>query len=278
MLQGLRTVVFPVRDLDVARAFYTALLSCDAYFDEPYYVGFDVGGYELGLSPDEGRCSSDGAHPYWGVDNVEKAIAHAISLGAAPLASPREVGDGIVLGAVTDPSGNALGFIDNPHFRVGERTAANGKPLGTPIMRGARVAASPAEVWALWTTSEGMSSWLTKAHIELAIGGPFELYFDASQPPGKRGSEGCRVLSFLPERMLSFSWNAPPHLKTRGEHTWVVLELVPMGTGTAVHLTHSGWPDARLTEGDWPATYAYFERAWTGVIEALALHCGEVGP
>ncbi|MCO4746131.1 MAG: SRPBCC domain-containing protein [Proteobacteria bacterium] len=280
MMQGLRTVVFPVRDLDESKAFYEALLGCAPYFDEPFYVGFSVDGYELGLLPDEDACSTNGARAYWGVADLETTLHRAVELGATVLSSPEDVGGGIRLASVVDPSGNRLGLIHNPAFRaeVGAQSAAAVEPLASPIVRTAQVAWPVASVWKLWTVSEGMQSWLTLANIELRMGGPFELLFDHSQPPGRQGSEGCRVLSFIPNRMLSFTWNAPPHLSTRGQRTWVVLELADHGSSTAVTLTHTGWPEGALATGDWPATYAYFERAWSGVLHALTRHCSEVEP
>ena len=51
MFLGLRTVIYPSPDLATAKAWYTQALGQDPYFDEPFYVGFNVGGYELGLDP-----------------------------------------------------------------------------------------------------------------------------------------------------------------------------------------------------------------------------------
>jgi hypothetical protein len=71
--------------------------------------------------------------------------------------------------------------------------------------------------------------------------------------------------------MLSFTWNAPPHLaKTRFVHTWVVIELADAPGGTRVTITHSGWPKSGLErEPQWEATFAYFDRAWAGVLGSL---------
>ena len=144
------------------------------------------------------------------------------------------------------------------------------------------VAASPAEVWARWTTPEGLTSWLVpQARVELRLGGPFELLFDLSQPEGKQGSEGCTVLAFLPERMLSFTWNAPPSLPTRdAEPTYVVVELMAVEGGTSVTLTHGGWPaEAESDEGSgWAQTLAYFERAWGVVTDRLGQALGVLSP
>lgn len=49
---GLRTTIYPVTDLAKAKAWYSAVLGVKPYFDEPFYVGFNVGGFELGLDPD----------------------------------------------------------------------------------------------------------------------------------------------------------------------------------------------------------------------------------
>jgi len=114
-VQGLRTVIHPVDDLAAARQWWTDLLGFGPYFDEPFYVGFEVGGYELGLLPDANP--SDGALVYWGVDDVEAAVADAVALGATVHVAPSEVGDGIVTATVTSPQGFIVGFIFNPNFR-----------------------------------------------------------------------------------------------------------------------------------------------------------------
>src|SRR4051794_26800934 len=84
------------------------------YFDEPFYVGFEVAGYELGLLPDG---PPDGALTYWGVDDVEIAVAAALAIGAEVHAPAADVGDGIVTATVRSPDGSIVGFIRNPHFK-----------------------------------------------------------------------------------------------------------------------------------------------------------------
>ncbi|MEO1088165.1 MAG: SRPBCC domain-containing protein [Acidobacteriota bacterium] len=100
-----------------------------------------------------------------------------------------------------------------------------------------------------------------KAHIDLAIGGRYEWLFD-----GAIGSNGCQVLSYVPDRMISFSWNAPPdQAENRGKHTWVVVEFEPRAGGTAVRLTHLGFGEG----AQWDETLAYFENAWVSVLTLL---------
>ena len=118
------------------------------------------------------------------------------------------------------------------------------------------------------------------SRVELRPGGHYELYFRADAPYGVRGGEGCRVLSFLPGRMLSFTWNAPPEQPaTRERHTWVVLEFDerPEERATVVRLSHLGWPQSEwdAAERGWQETYAYFERAWTMVMDMLEAHFQE---
>jgi len=273
MLKGIRTVGFVVADLAAARAWYTEVLGYGPYFDEPFYVGFDVGGYELGFHPQEGPERAPGVGgdtAYWAVDDVPAAMKRLCEAGASSLEAAQEVGGGIVVGAVRDPFGSTLGLIYNPHFAPPFTAAAPGDVSERAIRREVVVPIPPAQAWAAWTSSEGLAQWwLETTRIELRPGGPYELRFMTDAPAGKQGSEGCRVLSYLPDRMLSFTWNAPPHLaETRDQHTWVVVETLAEGAGTRVRLTHLGWPASGLAEagGQWSQTFAYFEDAWARVL------------
>ena len=271
---GLRTLIFEVADLDAAKLFYAKVLGKNAYFDEPFYVGFDVAGYELGLRPREGdqQPGVGGATAYLGVHDVDAETARLVSLGATVREAPSDVGEGVRVAALVDPFGNVLGLIQNLSFAPRLVSAAADDLSPREVRHEQHVALPRAEVWKLWTSSEGITRWLVDgAKIELRPGGPYELHFMHDQPLGTRGSETCHVLSFLPERMLSFTWNAPPHLqKTRFEHTWVVVEFEVDGDGTRVRISHTGWPTSGLAqEPQWEETFAYFDRAWRGVLDAL---------
>ncbi len=113
-LSGLRTAIYPAPDLDADKTWWTQVLGVEPYFDQPYYVGFAVGGYELGLLPD--ADPGDGALVYWGVDDVDDAVASAVAAGAMVHTPAAEVGEGIVTATVRTPSGAILGLIFNPHF------------------------------------------------------------------------------------------------------------------------------------------------------------------
>lgn len=117
---GLRTAIYHVSDLDEARAWYSKVLETAPYFDEPFYVGFNVGGFELGLQPDLAvlRPGAGGAVAYWGVRDAGAAFQRLLELGARELEGVQEVGGGIKVAMVLDPFGNVLGIIENPRFKI----------------------------------------------------------------------------------------------------------------------------------------------------------------
>lgn len=116
MILGLRTAIYPTPDLARAKTWYERVLGQKPYFDEPFYVGFSVGGFELGLIP-EGQPGTAGPQPLWGVANADEELARLIQLGAIALESVSDVGGGIRVAAVKDPFGNRFGIIENPHFK-----------------------------------------------------------------------------------------------------------------------------------------------------------------
>jgi len=120
MFLGLRTAIYHANDIDAAKAWYSSVLGFAPYFDQPFYVGFNVGGYELGLQPNEGEASqkSDGVVAYWGVDDAAAAVKQLIDQGAIVHEQLQDVGEGIKVATVKDPFGNVFGVIENPHFKL----------------------------------------------------------------------------------------------------------------------------------------------------------------
>ena len=115
MILGLRTVIYPAPDLAQGKDWYTQVLGNGPYFDQPFYVGFEVGGFELGLIPD-GQPGATGAVAYWGVADAAAALARLLKLGAELRDDVMDVGGGIKTATVLDPCGNVFGVIENPHF------------------------------------------------------------------------------------------------------------------------------------------------------------------
>jgi predicted enzyme related to lactoylglutathione lyase len=115
MINGLRTVAYPVKDLAAAKEWYTKVFGAAPYFDQPFYVGFNIGGFELGLIPD-GTPGTTGSTVYWGVDDIEAEVARITALGATIHGAIQDVGESIKTVELADPFGNVLGLIYNPHF------------------------------------------------------------------------------------------------------------------------------------------------------------------
>ena len=119
MLLGLRTVIYHAPDLTAAKAWYAAAFGVTPYFDEPFYVGFEIGGFELGLDPDaSGVNVGNNAVAYWGVADIDSAYGRLIDCGAEPRDAVKAVGGDIRVATVADPFGNVIGLIQNPHFTV----------------------------------------------------------------------------------------------------------------------------------------------------------------
>ncbi len=112
MFQRLRTIVYSAPNLPQAREFYSQALNQEPYFEEPFYIGFDVNGYELGLDPNAPAAGQGGPVTYWRVADVDAAYARLLALGATEHEAVYDVGGGLRLGSVVDPCGNVVGVID----------------------------------------------------------------------------------------------------------------------------------------------------------------------
>lgn len=155
-----------------------------------------------------------------------------------------------------------------PLANVSGQTSRGDAMLPLSIEKEVIVNAPRSEVWKVWTTPEGITTFFGQAaDIELRHRGPFEIYFDLEQPEGTRGSEGCEVLSWLDQEMLSFTWNAPSNfLDVRIQRSFVVLQFSDEGQGkTKLKLTHSGFGDSE----QWKEVHAYFDNAWDFVLTNL---------
>src|SRR5437899_1749929 len=101
MILGLRTALYPTPDLAKGKAWYAQVLGKQPYFDEPFYVGFSVDGFELGLIPD-GKPGITGVQVYWGVSNADEELARLVSLGAVVQEPVKDVGEGIKVASLLD--------------------------------------------------------------------------------------------------------------------------------------------------------------------------------
>lgn len=113
---GLRSLIYPAPNLQESKQWWSKTLGKDPYFDDGGYVGFDLGGYELGLN--SFSVDLKGPITYIGVENVQAAVDSLVEDGAKVLMAPMDVGGGIILADVESPTGQVFGVIYNPHFKV----------------------------------------------------------------------------------------------------------------------------------------------------------------
>jgi catechol 2,3-dioxygenase-like lactoylglutathione lyase family enzyme len=127
MFLGLRTAIYPVNDLAAAKAWFTEVLGFGPYFDEPFFVGFNVAGYELALLPTEDEAP---AHPltYWGVPDADAEVERLVAAGATIGDPIAEVGEGIKIGTVVAPWGSVVGIIENPVFALPDTASLPANP------------------------------------------------------------------------------------------------------------------------------------------------------
>ena len=118
MLTGLRTIVYHVANLEVAKMWYSEMFDIKPYFDESFYVGFDINGFELGLDPSTKEYSKGNSSiTYWKVDNIDQMFEQLIKRKVSIHEEIHGVGGGIRVGSVNDPFGNVIGLIE---IREGE--------------------------------------------------------------------------------------------------------------------------------------------------------------
>ena len=117
---GLRTTIYKVGDVDKAKNWYAKVFNTEPYFDQPFYVGFDIGGYELGLQPEEIPSTDkiESVVTYWGVDDIQTVYDNFIEDGATENEKPYNVGGDLMTATVKDPWGNVIGLIYNPEFKL----------------------------------------------------------------------------------------------------------------------------------------------------------------
>ena len=120
LMLGLRTTIYMVDNVTRATEWYSKAFGTKPYYDTPYYVGFNIKGYELGLHPKDKyeTVKTDNVLSYWGVDDIRQAYNHLIDLGATKHEEPNNVGGEIMVASVYDPWMNIIGIIFNPEFKI----------------------------------------------------------------------------------------------------------------------------------------------------------------
>ena len=117
---GLRTTIYKVPDIAKGKEWYCKAFKAVPYFDQPFYVGFNIGGFELGVMPYEGEViPGNSVATYWGVIDIQAQYDRLLSLGATAYEAPENVGGELMTATVKDPWGNLIGLIYNPDFKIG---------------------------------------------------------------------------------------------------------------------------------------------------------------
>ena len=111
MNEGVKTIIFPVKDLGKAKALYSKLLGVEPYMDEAYYVGFNVGGQDIGLDPQGHRQGMTGPLAYFHVSDIRERLQMLLDAGAEAQQEIRDVGAGKLIASVKDADGNVIGLL-----------------------------------------------------------------------------------------------------------------------------------------------------------------------
>ncbi|MET8130804.1 MULTISPECIES: VOC family protein [unclassified Streptomyces] len=114
MTTGVKTIIYPVKDIAKAKALFTALLGVEPYVDEPYYVGYKDAGQDVGLDPNGHAKGLTGPVPFWHVDDIKESLAALLGAGAETLQELQDVGNGRLVASVKDAEGNQVGLIQDP--------------------------------------------------------------------------------------------------------------------------------------------------------------------
>jgi predicted enzyme related to lactoylglutathione lyase len=114
MTEGVKTIIYPVKDLARAKTLYGKLLNVEPYMDEPYYVDFEVEGQDIGLDPNGHSQGMTDPVAYWHVDDIEKSLQNLLGAGAETQQEVRDVGGGKLIASVKDTDGNMIGLLQSP--------------------------------------------------------------------------------------------------------------------------------------------------------------------
>ena len=114
MFTGLRSIIYPSKDLAADTKFWTKATGVKPYYEQPYYVGFQIGGCELGLDPNAITEGLPYPITYWLVEDTAAVSAQVLAAGATVNTKPKDVGGGMMMATFKDASGNIFGIIEHP--------------------------------------------------------------------------------------------------------------------------------------------------------------------
>ncbi len=106
MSATIRSLVIPVSDVDAAKAIYSALLG-SPHTDEPYYVGYNVDGFEVALNPND---PTGGPVAFADVEDLDATRDTLLAAGAVERSAPRQVAPEARVCVLADADGNPIGL------------------------------------------------------------------------------------------------------------------------------------------------------------------------
>jgi predicted enzyme related to lactoylglutathione lyase len=114
MNQGIKTIIYPVKDIAQAKKLYSQLLGVKPIMDEAYYVGFRIGDQDIGLDPNGHRQGMTGPISYYHVSDIKTSLQSLVDAGAKIHQTAKDVGGGKLIASVKDADGNVIGLIQSP--------------------------------------------------------------------------------------------------------------------------------------------------------------------
>jgi predicted enzyme related to lactoylglutathione lyase len=111
MTAGIQTIIYPVRDLTAAKERFQAILGEEPIVDQPYYVGWQISGQDIGLDPNGHSKGMAGPVAYCHVDDIAATVKALNAAGAQTLQDVTGVGGGKLIASLSDPDGNVIGLL-----------------------------------------------------------------------------------------------------------------------------------------------------------------------
>jgi predicted enzyme related to lactoylglutathione lyase len=110
MNTGVKTILYPVKDMTQAKTLFCKFLGVEPYADQPYYIGFKIGDQDIGLVPNNPEA---GMTAFYHVDDIKGSLQILVDAGAAIIQDVKNVGGGRLVASLKDKDSNLIGLIQN---------------------------------------------------------------------------------------------------------------------------------------------------------------------
>lgn len=110
MNKGIKTILYPVKDMTQAKTLFSKFLGVEPYADQPYYIGFKIADQDIGLVPNNPEAA---VAAFFHVDDIKNSVQLFVDAGGAIIQEVKNVGGGRLVASVKDKDGNVIGLIQN---------------------------------------------------------------------------------------------------------------------------------------------------------------------